>query len=338
MRRIASFLLLSALLVAGCSGHDSTSPGLAGHRPLAAPTVPAQHRPPVPDPVTSDTVLPTVSGKFGQKALIRVPRAKPSGTFVVRPTYEGKGRKAKKNDVVIVNYTAKSWRDGSPIPGTYKKGAAPRIFSVGHGAVIPALDKAVPGQREGSRVLVVAPPAAAYGSTGNARLGVSGTDTVIFVVDIMKVVAADAIADGQQKAVTNDLLQVEPGPGPSAIGVPDAAAPGHLVARTLVEGFGPAAKAGQSIVIQYSTAVWAENRGQDRARLLDSSWRAHSPTTVVIGRGNVIKGWDTVLVGTRVGSRLTLIVPPALGYGTQAHKGVPANSTLICVIDVLAAV
>ncbi|MFD3504573.1 FKBP-type peptidyl-prolyl cis-trans isomerase [Streptomyces sp. NPDC058678] len=82
------------------------------------------------------------------------------------------------------------------LPGTYGKGDAPKVLPVGKGAVIPALDRAVHGQQAGSRVLVVAPPTAAYGTTGNARLDVSATETVVFVVDVVKVLAADLSSPG----------------------------------------------------------------------------------------------------------------------------------------------
>ncbi|MGW2425776.1 FKBP-type peptidyl-prolyl cis-trans isomerase [Streptomyces sp. NPDC001709] len=340
MRRItsySSFLALSILLLAGCSGHESAPAAQSTHRPLPVPAVPVQHRLPVPDPVGSDTALPRVSGEFGHKAEIAIPKKKPSGRFVVTPVHEGKGRKAENGDVVIVNYTAKTWKHGTSVPGTYGKAAGPKVFPVGRDAVIPALDRSVLGQRAGSRVLVVAPPEAAYGATGNARLGVSATDTVVFAVDIMKIVPARLAAEGHQAETPDALPRVAAGPGPAPITVPDTAAPKHLVDKTLVRGSGALVKAGQSIVIQYSGAVWETNRGKDQATLFDSSWAAHSPTTVVIGRGNVIEGWDRALVGARVGSRVLLVVPPGLGYGSSDRKGVPARSTLVYVVDVLAA-
>jgi peptidylprolyl isomerase len=37
----------------------------------------------------------------------------------------------------------------------------------------------------------------------------------------------------------------------------------------------------------------------------------------------------------RVGSRRELIIPPSLGYRSEAQPGIPANSTLVFVIDLL---
>lgn len=203
--------------------------------------------------------------------------------------------------------------------------------------MIPALDRAVQGQRVGSLVLVVAPPAAAYGTTGNPGLGVSATDTVVFVVDVAKVIAADSVVTGRQRAVPENLPQVQVGRPAATIAVPDTAPPKGLVSRTLIDGSGATVKAGQTVVLQYSLAVWKANRGKDKAELFDSTESQRGPASVVIGRGNVLEGWDKGLVGTTVGSRVLLVVPPDLGYGTQALKGIPADSTLVFVFDVLAA-
>jgi len=49
----------------------------------------------------------------------------------------------------------------------------------------------------------------------------------------------------------------------------------------------------------------------------------------------VIPGWVQGLAGMRVGGRRELIIPPALAYKNQANGTIPANSTLIFVIDLL---
>ena len=335
-RGIAPLFLASAILLTGCSGNDSSTAPNGGHRPLPAPSV-SVSRPPVPAAVRTDAVLPTVMGDIGRRADITLPKAKPSGTFVIDTLVKGHGRTAGNNDVVVVDYTAKSWKSGKALPGTYDSHGAPKVFSVGRGAVIPALDRAVQGQRAGSRVLVVAPPATAYGTTGNPKLGVAADDTVVFVVDIVKVIAADSIVVGPQRDVPEDLPQAHVSRSAGTIAVPDTAAPKRLLSKTLIEGSGATVKVGQTVVLQYSSAVWKANRGKDEAELFDSTWSGHGPTSVVIGRGNVLEGWDKGLVGKKVGSRVLLVVPPDLGYGTEAMKRIPADSTLVFVFDDLVA-
>jgi len=93
-------------------------------------------------------------------------------------------------------------------------------------------------------------------------------------------------------------------------------------------------KSGQNLAVQYTGVIWRTGK------VFDSSWSRNQPFTTVIGKGQVIKGWDTGLVGQTVGSRVLLVVPPAQGYGTAgaSQAGIKGTDTLVFVVDILAAV
>ncbi|WP_284255574.1 FKBP-type peptidyl-prolyl cis-trans isomerase [Pseudolysinimonas kribbensis] len=55
--------------------------------------------------------------------------------------------------------------------------------------VIPGFAKALVGQKVGSQVIVMIPPADGYGSGGSPEVGIKGTDTLVFVIDILAVAA-----------------------------------------------------------------------------------------------------------------------------------------------------
>ncbi|MCX4909596.1 FKBP-type peptidyl-prolyl cis-trans isomerase [Streptomyces sp. NBC_00878] len=341
MRRFAALLITPALVLVGCSSNHSSHQSRPDgwHRPLAAPSAPPQTKAAVPAVVRTDAVLPTVSGKFGRPATISVPKSAPSGKFVVAPQTQGRGRSAHPGDAVVVRYTAKVWRTGKALPGSYGKGARPQVFAVGRGATLPALDRAVQGQRAGSRVLVVAPPAAAYGTTGSAQFHVTGKDTVVFAVDILNVIGAHTVVPGEQHSVSNALPEVHmnKGDGTATLTIRDQAAPKGFVVQRLVDGAGPVVKAGQTLVLQHSSAAWEAARGKDEADLFLSSHADGGPLPVVIGRGNVIVGWDRALVGQRVGSRILAVIPAKLAYGPHPPKGLEPGATVISVLDILAA-
>ncbi|MFF9408132.1 FKBP-type peptidyl-prolyl cis-trans isomerase [Streptomyces anandii] len=288
--------------------------------------------------MASDTVLPTVGGQPGRRAVISLPKARPSGRFVISQQAPGHGEAAATGDVAVVAYTAVVWRNGKALPGPYDEGGRPLLVPLGRATTLPALDRAVQGRRAGSRVLVVAPPAAAYGSDGNPKSGVRGTDTVVFVVDVLKIVRAHATVGGDQAGVPDSLPQVrvDRRSAIAAIAVPDRKAPGRLVKQTLTAGHGPVVRAGRQVVLQQSTAVWQQ--GRDDARLVMSSQAGGGPLPVVIGRGNVIKGWDEAVVGQRVGTRLLLVIPPDKAFGPHSPKGIPDGAVLVSVIDILATV
>jgi peptidylprolyl isomerase len=112
--------------------------------------------------------------------------------------------------------------------------------------------------------------------------------------------------------------------------VPSGPAPRKLVSKELIEGEGAEAKAGDEVTVQY-VGVLYKNGEQ-----FDASWDRGEPFTFTLGAGEVIAGWDQGVEGMKVGGRRMLIIPPQLGYGSQAMATIPANSTLVFVIDLLA--
>ena len=55
------------------------------------------------------------------------------------------------------------------------------------------------------------------------------------------------------------------------------------------------------------------------------------------GQHQVIEGWQKGLVAQTVGSQVLLVIPPDQAYGDKEQGPIPANSTLVFVIDILAA-
>ncbi len=108
--------------------------------------------------------------------------------------------------------------------------------------------------------------------------------------------------------------------------------PKRLVIRNIVKGTGRKAKDGRKLTVNYVGALYGDGR------VFDSSWRDGEPFTFTIGRGEIIKGWERGLVGMRVGGRRELIIPAALAYGRKGSPpSIPPNSTLIFIVDLLAA-
>lgn len=111
--------------------------------------------------------------------------------------------------------------------------------------------------------------------------------------------------------------------------VPTGAPPTQLEVSDLIVGSGPAAKAGDSVTVQYVGVSYST--GQQ----FDASWDRNTPFSFVLGEGQVIKGWDEGVVGMKVGGRRELVIPPSLGYGSQGSGPIGANETLVFVVDLL---
>jgi peptidylprolyl isomerase len=95
-----------------------------------------------------------------------------------------------------------------------------------------------------------------------------------------------------------------------------------------VKGKGKAAKAGDTVQVQYDGVLY-----QDGSEF-DASWNHGKPFSFPLGQQQVIPGWDKGVAGMKVGGRRELVIPPDLGYGTQGSPPtIPANSTLVFVVD-----
>ena len=98
-------------------------------------------------------------------------------------------------------------------------------------------------------------------------------------------------------------------------------------------GTGASPKTGQICVMHYTG--WLYENGQ-RTRKFDSSVDRGQPFEFIIGRGQVIKGWDEGVASMKVGGKRQLIIPPALGYGASGAGGViPPNATLLFEVELL---
>ncbi len=92
--------------------------------------------------------------------------------------------------------------------------------------------------------------------------------------------------------------------------------------KTLVAGTGPAAKAGDSISVDYIGTLADGGKEFDRSK--------GKPFTLKLGAGQVIKGWDQGLVGMKQGEKRKLTIPASLAYGARGYPPViPPNSALV---------
>jgi peptidylprolyl isomerase len=165
------------------------------------------------------------------------------------------------------------------------------------------------------------------GCSGSVGTSTSTPETVTPTVD-----AATAPEHGTDIGITaTGNLGDKP-----AITVPEADPPEDLVAEVLVDGTGNEVASGQYLVTDYLGQTWKRVDGE--ANVFDNSYDNDTPMGSLIGTGAMIQGWDKALVGQRVGSRVLLVIPPALGYGAKANPSKDlAGHTLVFVVDILGA-
>ncbi len=134
-------------------------------------------------------------------------------------------------------------------------------------------------------------------------------------------------------SATTTTASTTTGPLPAAfdkkpsVPIPSGPAPKTLVVKDLIKGTGAVATAASTVTVQYVGVLYKGGKQ------FDASWNDGSGKPVTFPLTGVIKGWQEGIPGMRIGGRRELIIPPSLGYGSTAQAKIPANSTLVFVID-----
>ena len=318
MRRAAALVitpLLAALALAGCGSSSSSSSNAAASNAYQSVTA---------------------SGTFGKAPTVKIPAEKGSGALYTKTVIQGSGAALTTSEGMVGNYVAYDWSGKThKLLGSSFTAGKPSLFT---GTLLPGLETALIGQKLGSRVLAVIPPKDGFGTSGNSTAGIGKTDTLVFVIDMISAFNQNSVP-GTQATNGGGTLPTVTAPasgstaGPTIKIAAKVTPPKTLQVKTLIKGTGATVAKGQNLVVQYTGVNWRT------AKVFDSSWARNAPYTVVIGAGQVIKGWDTGLVGQTVGSRVLLVIPPADGYGTKgaSSAGINGTDTLVFVVDILAA-
>ncbi|HOW01852.1 MAG TPA: FKBP-type peptidyl-prolyl cis-trans isomerase, partial [Rhodoglobus sp.] len=147
---------------------------------ISAPKIPALPKadgadqpatPGFPTVVLDDTGRPTVT----------IPDEAPPTELKLAVLKKGTGAVVADGDDVTVHYVGVNWNTKVIFDESWARGE-PATFNTGQ--VIAGFTAALVGQTVGSQVIVIIPPDQGYGSAGSPP-DIGGTDTLVFVIDIL---------------------------------------------------------------------------------------------------------------------------------------------------------
>lgn len=233
---------------------------------------------------------------------------------------DGDGDEIAAGDVISVQYVVVSGNDGSELYSTWTAGGAQSIQLIAE-QIDPALLDVLAGAHVGAKVL--------YGIPDQG----DGTGANLMAINVLGVSQVLDKAEGTPVAPVAGLPVVTLGAdGSPSVSYEGATKPTTLVAQDLITGEGAAVAEGQSVTVHYTGWVW------EGAEPFDSSWARGTSATFTLATGQLIDGWVQGLVGKTVGSQVLLVIPPELGYGADGSgESIPGDSTLVFVVDILAA-
>ena len=248
----------------------------------------------------------------------------------------GEGEATTAEQDVELRYLAVNGTTGEEILSTFPADETV-VMSLANPNLLPGFLENLVGTKPGQSMILAMSPQDAFGTAGNAQLGIGPNDTVIFYVEVVKATTPLTQAEGEAVEPVEGLPTIEAdGTSPATITIPEGEEPpSELVVQPLIKGEGAEIQAGQQVRMQYTGVQWSDGE------LFDTSLQeGREAFETVIGAGQVIQGWDEGLVGQTVGSRVLLVIPPAMGYG-EAQEGGPGyelkDETLVFVVDILAA-
>ena len=124
--------------------------------------------------------MPTVKlAKNGEPA-ITIPDADEPSELKIEVLKQGDGPAVADGDTTLLQYYGAKWSDGETFDSSWQKG---QPISIPGNTYVAGFVQALAGQKVGSQVQVVIPPALAYGEDPEAHE--LGGETLVFVIDIL---------------------------------------------------------------------------------------------------------------------------------------------------------
>lgn len=175
----------------------------------------------------------------------------------------------------------------------------------------------------GTRVVEVFPATDLYDKGSLTAGGLSETETLVAIFDLVELVKEPTPAAWIQNVPT--VTDSSPTP---TVTIPNTAAPAELSLKVLKPGTGQTITAADTVNVNYLGISW------NTKKMFDESYSKKPADLQLTG---VVKGFRAALVGQKVGARVLVAIPPLLAYGTKAKGSTAelADQTLVFLIDVI---
>ncbi|WP_423917670.1 FKBP-type peptidyl-prolyl cis-trans isomerase [Frigoribacterium sp. 2-23] len=128
--------------------------------------------------------FPTVKLADDGQPTVTVPKTDPPADLKIEVLKKGDGEVVPDPANVTVQYQGVNWRTGKVFDQSWGKG---QLTPFSTDQVVSGFAKAMIGQTVGSQVVVIIPPSEGYGEAGQPSAGIEGTDTLVFVIDILAI-------------------------------------------------------------------------------------------------------------------------------------------------------
>ena len=249
------------------------------------------------------------------------------GLYIIE-TQQGSGMKIDSGCHIAMNYRV-SLLDGNELFSTFGR-PEPVRCEFGKRIDTPGFEYGISTLKEGSKAKFIVPSTLAFGRRGSGTV-VGPFQSLIYDVEIIDVQTKAEYEKEQaelQKAMqikTDSLKNAETGLLEKYLKENNITAkpqPDGLYYIPALAGTGPKAEPGKMVKVYYTGKLL-------NGKVFDSSVAPKKPLEFMIGRGQVIQGWDEGIGLMNQGGKATLIIPSSMGYGDQENGVIPPYSTLV---------
>ncbi|MGV1034372.1 MAG: FKBP-type peptidyl-prolyl cis-trans isomerase [Microbacteriaceae bacterium] len=257
-------------------------------------------------------------GDFGGKTTVTVESAVTATGLERSVVTKGDGELPKTGEKIDVMLSIFSATTGDTID------ALSTTLSANDSTMPEPLRAAVDCMPVGTRTVTVFPGTDLYSTSELEKVGLSATDSIILVADVVSVQKDPEVGDWTTGAPTVTFDSA----GIPTIDLSTATQPDGLAVKVLKEGSGATVTSTDTVKVQYYGVSWADGIS------FDSNY-GEDPTELQLS--GVITGFRLGLVGQKVGSQLLVSIPAkyAYGEGTASSSNKLAGYDLLFLIDIV---
>ncbi|MDR0594310.1 MAG: FKBP-type peptidyl-prolyl cis-trans isomerase [Bifidobacteriaceae bacterium] len=328
--------IFAAALVIGVGGCGSAPPAptSAPSAPVSSPAVASATPAPTASPVTSPAVesdpaadaltleqVHWLDGAGGVPQLLFTPPLAVSGP-TARVVSQGDGAAIASGDSVTFHYAMYAGDTGQLAYSTWADDA-PQTVSAQPTGLSQTFAGALIGNRVGADII--------FATIDSSQTTLKENLVTMFMaITVIEARQLPSRAQGMAVSPKPGLPVVKlAADGSPTITIPsDRVAPHELVVQPLIAGAGAPVESGQTVTVKFTGWLW------DGAEF-DSTWGDNASMAWRMISGETMPGLLDGLLGQTVGSQVLLIIPPKLAFGELEMEGIPPQSTLVYVIDIL---
>ncbi|HLN53520.1 MAG TPA: FKBP-type peptidyl-prolyl cis-trans isomerase [Lentimicrobium sp.] len=258
----------------------------------------------------------------------------PSGLYFIE-TKKGSGAKPKTGDYGKIHLIVMNM-DGDTLHSTYDRGE-PLLWEMGKDFDNKGVTEALSLMSKGSKATIIVPSSLAFGEQGRGEL-VPPYSTLYYELELTDIVTkaqlekekaekeAKAAAE-RESAKKEEPAKIQNYLKTNKITVAPTASGLYYIETK--KGTGEQATAGKTVKVHYTGTLIDGKK-------FDSSLDRNQPFEFVLGKGQVIPGWEEGIAMMKEGGKAKLLIPSKLAYGENGSAPViPPSAPLVFEVELI---